>query len=161
MSGAVRTVRSLTVLRTVACLLVRVVLQTLGRVVLLAVVLFLSLVIIVLEGSGVGTSPVNWVVPLLLGLWLFAAYLGHLRTTWVRRQRARVGPPVTRERTLTRRQLAGAAAGAAGLVVGTVLARTLAEAPVVILGFSIALGAAAGVLASDLLGRLGRLGRLG
>lgn len=140
----------------VACLTVHSVLRLVGRSILLALALFLSLLVVVLDGSAGAPTTVNWVVPLLLVVWGSTAYLGHLRTTWVRRGGA-VAAPVAGGRRLYRGEMVGAGAAVAGGVAAAVVARTLADAPAVPLVFSTVLGTVVGLLASDILGRLGWL----
>lgn len=132
-------------------------LRLVGRSILLALALFLSLLVVVLDGSAGAPTTVNWVVPLLLVVWGSTAYLGHLRTRWVRRGGGAVAAPVSGGRRLYRGEMVGAGAAVAGGVAAGVVARTLADAPAVPLVFSTVLGTVVGLLASDILGRLGWL----
>lgn len=154
MPGADHAVRPVTTGR-VPCLTVQSVLRLVGRSTMLVLALFLSLLVVVLDGSAGAPTTINWIVPLLLVVWATTAYLGHLRARWVRR--GAVAAAVSGTRRLHRGEIVGAGAAVVGGVAAAVVARTLADAPAVPLVFSTVLGAVVGLLASDILGRLGWL----
>jgi small-conductance mechanosensitive channel len=138
----------------VTCLTVQSLVQLAGRFVLLAVALFLSLLLVVLDGSTVPSQSLNWTVPLLVVVWGASAYLGHLRARWVRRRR--VDPSPGSRRRIRRDEVVGGGAAAVSGTAAGVVAYGYAGAPVVPLISSVVLGAVVGLVASDILRRLGR-----